>query len=68
MTVQFDISELEKLVEPDNLLDVLDTLFDEGKILQYQYDWENGYCFIEISEKTVIEDIFKESQRGKVIQ
>lgn len=63
MQVKFPIPELERIVHPDNLLEVLDCLFDEGKIVGYHYDWENGDVYIDVSEKAIVEDIFKEQKK-----
>lgn len=58
--VKFDISELEKVVHPDNLIDVMDSLLQEGKLLNYFWDWQNGVVEMEISKSAIIEELFKE--------
>lgn len=64
MQVKFGIPELEKIVEPEDLISVLDNLLDIGKFESYYYDWENGYVLIDIPESVVIEELFADYSRG----
>lgn len=66
MTVRFEISELEKVVEPDNLLDVLDSLLAIGKLSEYYWDWQCGEVELEIPERVAVEELFSDFTKGKL--
>ena len=69
MSKTFPIDELKELVKPEDLIDVLDSLFDNGLISGYYYNYECGEVEIDIPKNVEIAEIvagFKElSGNGK---
>jgi hypothetical protein len=66
MQAKFEISILEKLVAPENLLDLLDQLMNDGKLDEYYWDWENGYVTLTISKKAIIDELFRTANKDKL--
>lgn len=62
MTRTFSIEELESIVEPANLADVLDSLWFGGAVTSYNLDYRGGYVIIEFDDKVEVEELFKEVQ------
>jgi hypothetical protein len=59
MTVVFLIKELEDVVAPHNLIDVLDSLVDNDYVESYGLDWETGEVVIDVPAHVEISEIFK---------
>lgn len=66
MTTKFEIKELEKIVEPEDLVDCLDSLLDNDKISSYYYDFENGTVTLEIPNNVVIEELFNNDTKRNI--
>lgn len=58
MLKKFPIQELEELLKPYDLVDCLDSLLSNGKLVSYYYDYDNGEVELEISDSAVIEEMF----------
>lgn len=59
MTKIFDIKDLELIVEPHDLIDVLDSLVDNGYLDSYYFNWEIGEVEMEVSSSAQVENIMK---------
>lgn len=59
MTKRFTIKELEDVVKPYDLIDVLDSLMENQYIDSYYYDFENGQIEMDIPKGTEVMEILK---------
>lgn len=58
MTKRFQIPELEEIIKPHDLIDCLDSLLANNKLVSYYYDFENNEVELEISDSAIIENLF----------
>lgn len=57
MTKVFQIKELQELVAPDDLIDVLESLLKNGFLSSYYYDYVLGEVELDIPKNVEINEI-----------
>lgn len=57
MKTQFKIEELEALIYPESLVDVLNSLSDNGMVEGYYIDFRSGDVFINIPKNIEVKEI-----------
>lgn len=59
MTKVFDIKDLELIVEPNDLIEVLDSLVANGYLSSYYYNWEVGEVELEVTKSAEVQEVME---------
>lgn len=60
MIKQFSISELEEIVKPHELIDVLDVLVENGFLWGYDMSFMSGTISLDLPKETEVRNIIRE--------
>ncbi len=60
MTKTFNIELLEATIEPYDLVDILDSLYDNGMVTSYDIDYRNGTVTVSVPLDVEISDLFSD--------